>query len=828
MRQLIILLGFGVPAALALLAIGGDLSLSEPGELPRISPGDETPPPEPVVGRADSLVRQKILNWEYRHFDPQLGVFDWFARGTEAIPSGENDYEVKNPEVLFSSFTTTTPLLKKTLTKLNAGSGVIKFGQEQVFSFLRGGVVVSSIELFTPHGLTEMKLRTDEFNIRAANRRHGKEVPAAEFWSKSLVHVTGPSFELFGKGGMRGATQLNRMILAPPITMHLVTREEGVFFGKRTGRSGEERRVDVTGNGRLLVERVPEQNIFIMSVSDGTTVTDGDITVHSDKLVVAIGQSRRVERASAIGNIVVRQAGEAHLFGDEAKWDARSAMTVVTGKQGVRFVDGPNTLRAKKATLMADRKRLLLEGGVTAQLEGAVAQEKQGRGKHSLPRNWNISCNKAEVHLANEGGSMKPEQVLLYPAAGKKVLVRSADGAYEISGGSVVWDVLRKTVAIRQKPELARGDAEWVRSDSISVRLNDGVIVFEGKVVASFKAGQAAWKFHAGRMVASFEAQKDKSPVITGLVLTDTAGRVRIDYTGRKGARVALHSDRVSWDAKTQVALLDSQDEARLQKLEHGKDWMVARKITFEPEGKKALFEGTVRAHLEEVARKEGASEGWEKKAEPPFELMSEKLTLRFDDQYDAKSALAEGSVTFTGSSGGMMLECERARYVRGDSVVFEGEKRPQLVSGKNKLSAQKILVYLTHGRIVFMDKVRGGFDDGKGAAMTAGCSKMIALYDMPTGAMKEVYFEDAVHIEVEGEKEGKTTADGERAVYEVEKAQVSLTGKPVVVNQRAVVIREEQVVYDLKERVLFTKPHKKGYNWEIDPSNWGKKGRKK
>jgi hypothetical protein len=47
-------------------------------------------------------------------------------------------------------------------------------------------------------------------------------------------------------------------------------------------------------------------------------------------------------------------------------------------------------------------------------------------------------------------------------------------------------------------------------------------------------------------------------------------------------------------------------------------------------------------------------------------------------------------------------------------------------------------------------------------------------------------------------------------------------------VNQRALVIREEKVVYDLDEEVLFTKPGAKGYDWDIDPSEWRKDKKRK
>ena len=121
----------------------------------------------------------------------------------------------------------------------------------------------------------------------------------------------------------------------------------------------------------------------------------------------------------------------------------------------------------------------------------------------------------------------------------------------------------------------------------------------------------------------------------------------------------------------------------------------------------------------------------------------------------------------------------------------------------------------------MFHDKVAGGFDDGGGAAMVASCEKMIALYEKASGVVRDVYFQGGVHVEVKSEKTGETTADGDRAVYEVAKSLVSLVGEPVVVHQKGIVIREEKVVYDLKEKVLFTKPGKKGYNWEFEGSDW-------
>lgn len=817
MKPIIAMLAFGIPAVIALLAVGGDLTRSESVEPPQVPEDSYYETAEPAAGAGELPIRQKILNWEYRHFDPGLGVFDWYARGTEGVRQEENEFDVTKPEVLFSSFTKTTPLLKKTLTKLNAGRGRINFGKENVSAFLKQEVVISNLDLFTPEGLSEVKLYADEFNVLAANRREGREVPAADFWSDSVVHVTGPSFEVFGRGGMRGATELNRMSLKPPIAMHLVTGEEGLFFGRKREGVQSKRRVDVEGEGPLLVERVPEQGVFIMSLTGGVIVTDGDISVRSDRLGVALGQSRSVEKASAEGGIEVRQAGEPRLFGEKAVWDVESGKTVVTGRMGVRFVEGKNSLFARSATLLDDRKRLMLEGGVEAHLEAAQAEQE---GKKSFPRLWKVTCDKAEVLLADEGGSMKAQQVLLIPARGRMVKVQSIDGAYVITGGLVVWDAANETIEFGDKPEFEKSQTERVQSQKAVLLLKEGMAVFEGEVIAQLAAGDAKWEFRAARMAAEFTTPLSGTPEMESVTLTDPGKRVRAVYTPRDGSEIRLTSDRIAWEAATGVAVLDSENANRLQRLERGRDWVEAKALQFRPGEKKAVFTEDVRAHLEDLPVK---SEGSGDIAEPPFEMASDRLTVLFDDQYNAKEALAEGSVRFAGSSGGLTLECERARHVRGDVVSFEGKKRPELVSEKNKLSADRILVYLHIGRIVFMDKVVGGFDSGEGAVMIASCDKMIALYKRPSGEIKEVYFEDNVHVEAMSKAEGTTTADGERAVYEVEKARISVAGTPVTVKQPAMVIREEKVVYDLKERILLTKPGEKGYDWDVDPSGWKK-----
>jgi lipopolysaccharide export system protein LptA len=830
MKQILILLIFGVPASLALLVIGGDFKSSERAEPLQIVAKEEAPPPGPMdVG--DLPIRQRILNWKYRHFDPQLGVFDWVASGVEAVPQGEHKqgeykYNVVKPRILFSSFTTKPRPLKKTRTELSAAAGQIEFGKEYVSARLSGEVLINNTEIFTPRGLPEtVNLRTDNLNLRAANRREGREVAAAEFWTSSVVHVTGPSFEVFGKGGMRGATELNRMTLEPPIVMHLIAREEGLFFGRKAKRQGSGRRIDVEGRGQLIIKRVPERNEFLMSLSGGVVVSDGDISVSSDKLGIKLGEGRTIEKATAIGNVVVRQGGQPRLFCEDVKWDVKTGRTVLTGGQGVRFTDGKNVLLSKAATLMEDRKTLLLGGGVEAQFHGSITGKKKPGQQKPFPRDWKVLCDRADVQLANEGGSLKARRVLLLPASGGKVLVTSADGAYEIKGGLVTWNAQAQVLEIRRDPELSRGKRERVRSDAVRVLLKEGTAVFTGKVVASFATNGASWKFQAGVMKAKFEARKGRGFEIKAVVLTKPGGRVRVDYTGRRGGEVQLHSDRVSWDAASQVAVLDSPKETSTQRLQHAGDWIEARKVTFEPQSKKAVFRNAVRAHLEEVGKKDGVVPGSDRKvAEAPFEMSCDTLTVQFDHEYDTRTALAEGTVKFTASAGGLVLACERARYVRGEGVTFEGKERPQLLSGKNTLSARRILVNLVLGRITFLENVKGQFDDGSGARMTAGCEKMEALYKTESGDLTEVYFDGSVHIEFEEYKAGKLTADAQRAVYEVEKAQVSLTGEPVMIRRGADKMPEKKVVYDLKEKILFTKPGRKGYDWEFDPSGWKRK----
>lgn len=820
MKAFLVMVVFGVPAALVLLAIGGDLRLSGPQEPPQIPVEEETEPPEPIES-VDSPIQQKIFNWEYRHFDPELGVFDWFARGTEAIPRrGQDTYDVVKPQVQFCTFTKTTQLRWETKTQMDAGKGEIKFEEKYVFAKLTGEVAITCTEVNPETGITTMELHTGDLDLKAANRREGSDVPAAQFHTASPVRLTGPGFEVRAGGGMSGATQLNRITLGPPVEMDLITHKSGVFFGRGRAQGGD-RSVHVEGRGPLLVERQPERNVFFMSLSGGVVVSDGDISVSSDTLGVAIGRSRAVELATAGGDIVVKQGEEPHLFGGRAKWDIRTGRTVLSGARGVKFVDGNNILVARTATLLEDRKRLLLEGGVEAWLEGTITDAESKKGRGSFPRQWRVFCDSAEVHLAAEGSSLKARYVLLKPLAGSNVIVRSADGAYEARGGSVEWDAEHAAVEIRENPELSRGESERVSSNKVRLNLNDGTILFEKEVAAKFTAGSAAWKFQAGLMKAKLSLREGRSPAITSVTLTSPGGRVLVDYARTGGGEVRLLAGRVSWDAATQVALLDSGNRKQLQRLQHARDWIEARKVVFEPRLKKALFEDDVRAHMEQ-----GPSPGGQApRAEPPFEVTCEKLSLDFDDRYETKSALAEGSVKFTGSSGGITLGCERARYARGEKVTFEGKARPELAAGENRLSARKIVVYLLQERIVLEGKITGRFDDGKGARMTMSCSQMHALYNQASGAITQIYFSSRVHMETESARAGHVTLDGQRAVYQVEQALVSLTGKPVIIRRGNDRLREKKVVYDLKNKVLITGPTEKGYDWELDPSGWKKKG---
>jgi lipopolysaccharide export system protein LptA len=831
MKQLLVFFAFGVPATLALLALGGDLFSPDVMELEQIPAEKEDEPPE-IPEWSDSPVQQRLTNWEYRHFDPQQGVFDWFARGTEAIPrSKEGDevqkYDVVEPEVLFSSFTSTTPLRKKTLTTLNAGAGKVEIDKEFVNAKLTGGVVVSNTDVYAEHGPSEISMDVEEINIRARNRRKGEDAVAAELWTDKVVHLVSESFEIFGMGGMRGSTELNRITLAPPIRMHLIVQEEGMFFGKKPEQSKGGRRVRVEGSGPLLLERQSEKGEFLMAMSGRVVVTDGDISVKSDTLGVTTGRSRKAEQAWAAGNVVALQGTEPRLFGEEIKWDSKAGRTVMKGRGGVRFVGEKNRLNAKTATLLEDRRTLLLEGGVEADFEHEISKTEKKQA--TVPHSWQVFCDNARVDLAKEGGSLTASSVALRPAAGDKVLITSADGSYRITAGLVTWEAGAGILRMQDGPELTRGKSEWASADEIILRLEKSELVFRRKVKARVSAQGAQWQFDAGLMTAKFEAPQDRNPSITSATLTAPGKQVIVDYTSPKGAAVRLASHRVSWDAASQTTVLESGEAGKLQKFTSGKDWMQARRVVFEPESLKAVFEGSVLAHFEEASDKSRRLDvGGVGGAEPPFEMSSEKLTIEFGENYEARKATAEGSVRFTGSSGGLALECERAVYERGGSIVFEDRKGPKLTSGKSVLTASRIEVFLAHGRILFSGKVMGGFKDKGGTALKFEGRQMTATYERASGALRQVYARGGVQMEAETEKEGKATAKAERAVYDVEKREVSLAGKPVVVNQPSLVIREEKIVYDLKEDRWYTKPGKKGYDWEVDPSGWKKEEKKR
>ncbi len=832
MKQLLVFFAFGVPAALALLAIGGDLFSPEEVELEQIPDEKVSEPPE-LDEWSDSPIRQRLTNWEYRHFDPQQGVFDWFARGTEAIPrSKEGDevqkYDVVEPEVLFSSFTSTTPLRKKTLTTLNAGAGNIEFGKEFVTAKLTGGVVVSNTDVYAEHGPSEISMDVELINIRARNSRKGEDVSAAELWTDKVVHLVSESFEIFGMGGMRGSTELNRITLAPPILMHLIVQDEGMFFGKKPEQSKGGRRVKVECGGPLLLERQSEQGGFLMAMSGRVVVTDGEICVKSDTLGVTMGRSRKAEQAWAAGNVVALQGTQPRLFGDEIRWDSGAGRTVLKGRGGVKFTGDKSRLKAKTATLLEDRRTLLLEGGVEADFEHEVKSTDEKK-QANVPHSWQVFCDSARIDLSNEGGSLTASSVALKPAAGGKVLITSADGSYRITAGLVTWEESAGLLRIQHGPELSRGKSEWASADEVILRLEKSELVFRRNVKARVSAREAKWEFAAGLMTAKFEAPPDRNPSITSAVLMAPDSKVVVDYTSPKGAEVRLESHRVSWDAVTQKTVLDSEKAGDLQRFTSGKDWMQARRVVFEPESQRAVFEGSVLAHFEETSDKSRRfGVGGKEEVGPPFEMNSEKLTVEFGEKYEARKAVAEGSVKFTGSGGGLKLACERAVYEKTKGITFEDRKGPKLTSGKHSLTAGRIEVFHEQGRIAFTGGVTGGFKDSSGTSIKVTGRRMTATFDPADGTLKEVYAREGVQMETETEKEGKATAKAERAVYDIGKGEISLAGKPVVVNQQNLIIREEKIVYDVKEDIWFTRPGKKGYDWEVDPSGWKKEDRKK
>ena len=815
MKPVLVMFLFGVPAGVALLLAGGDLHLAGYEE-PPVMPAGLAPCPEGPQAGAGSLIRQKIQNWEYRHFDPQVGVFDWFARGSQAIPLGEDVYEVVKPEVLFSTFTTTTPLLKKSLTRLNAGGGRVRFTSEELAADLSGEVTIQNTELFTPRGMSELRLRTQNMHLQAAHRKP-ERTPQARFHCTGTVHVVGESFEAVGGGGMKGETELNRITILPPVTMRVAAGRAGLPGASGDVREEADRHIAIESEGPLLIERAAADNLLLVSSAGGVVLRDGLTVVECRKADIAFREGAEMESADLAGAVKVRQGQARVLLGENAAWNRKDARLVVAGKDGVRFTEGGNVLSAASATFMEDDKTLLLAGGVRGELERAGGGSGSKGG--AFPARWRVNAGSARLLLTRGTGAPEVEEVLLSPAAGQTVVMTSADSAYIVKGGEVAWDARTGVAKVTREPELSRGRTESVRAAEFSLSTKDSLAVFEGDVCARFEKEGAAWDFRAQRMTATFEAPKGANPSIKTVTLTAPGSRVLLDYIPPNGATVRLTGERISWDASTREALADSPGGEGSQMLERGRDWVRARKVSFSPDAREGRFEGEVRAHFEGAvgAPREGGTG-----VEPPFEMASDVLALELDEQYATRSAHARGAVRFE-AGGGLVLTCRDARYIRGELVTFEAQDGPELMSGKNRLTADRIEVHLREDRVVFHDRVSGTFDDGGGSALTMNCKTMVALYRRETGSLKEVYAEGGVHMEAQA-AEGKVAADGERAMYEVEKGCVSLAGTPLVLTRGAITAREETAVYDIRERVLFTGPGRRGYDWSIDPSGWVKK----
>lgn len=767
MRRVLLFLTLFVPILLITLYLSGDLRrLARLPQRKRIKRENEE---LPLIETEKGYILRSVGNWSIRRYAGDTLKLLWSVSGDSAFLLDESTFMVKNIRATFADYDErNNPLWKSSIEAEEAKVWILK---DASYSAEVSGNVLAEAEAESEN-TERLLLETDEMRIRVFQ---GKK-PSAELKTDSHLRIRIGSTEVTGKG-LNAHTTLKRIIINEDIRLKSKTKE-----GDRVEAKGERLGLKQRGDGSYELR-------IASNVSVDYTPVDGkspSISISGSLLRLQLSPKGEILGGEVSGNVILLRDNRPFIYAKQAVHIASMRRITLHGYPTVMFTDGKNELFAKEAVCVmpeSREKRLFLQfiDSVVAKL----ATEHKKKEKR-----WFLTTTEATITLIREPESLKWQlSTLVCPS---RVTIRSIEGKTYIETSSlkvtfsdgIFNDCEGKEFTMRTKGLAAEGE---------SIRITEAgrLVVLSNGVEAELKRREEKLTIDCFNLTIELEGGER--------LRTLKAEKVERCSIHRKGAKEIRIYPSVLYYRADDGALSFGDDAVRLV---FGDDRYTINSLRVNTLKRTAVGKRT---------------EGIMHTKKIKMKMKAGKTHLSFGIDELRKALLQEG-VELRGENFSVL--CSRLDY---DSVLQRAEMRNvklMTATGDVTLKSDSCTVYLPLNRIVFNKNPKAtGKRDGKRWNITA--EKILLIYEGEKEAgidsVTALYAEGDVKASVE-EENGVAELMCSEFVYLREDDNVSIKGKPAVLEHRGVIVRERLILYDMKKRVVETGPNIGGYDWEIDP----------
>jgi lipopolysaccharide export system protein LptA len=833
-----------------LLWVGGDLQFKKTApsaprveELPRNLERQET--------GANVILQQKLTDWTFRGFNRDVGQYDLFASGREVVPvlrgaaKGTESYLAKDLKITVLSFRRDSGVVRKSSrTEVSAASGRITLDENQ--KLVDGTITGATTVEFLPEESAQTKpihIETSDVNVTPLQSSAEKEAGTKlKIEAKGKTKIRIGNSEIYGNG-FAANTLERQLVLASPVEMRISPEQLEPLFAQES-KKAEGRIFKVTSNGNaLLSEKSSPGTSEIerkIEVTNNVVLTDGYSHLFCENLSLTTGSDEKLSELSAEKNVRLDKGGLT-CVGQSLTYKAPEKTITLTGAPEVTISDGTNEIFCNWVQLKEDSRYAEVKGNVKARCKTTLPAKEGAQPREEIVT---LLCESAEIWFSEEENSkkMQVERAVAHGSTDKQASAEGTD--FTVTGHSLEYrfdgaKYIRVDGTDTKPAELRLRGGQTASAKTIFFEPTSGATWtadFYQDVHACLTSGlgekKSVWSLSADQRISATFLEDPPGEIVPSLVgawsETGTAVRGKCVY---KEKEFQFETSALLYDGGNASLLLYADQKPSKQKIVEGENHLSASRIEFHFNENRLILSEGVEGKVAIPPPKEA-----KQTSEKPlfcglWTISCDRIELLFASKEKGVMGLeAKTAVKLEKKDAACEVKCDTLSYDRTASrIVLAGQnEKPSLKQQKNSITAKEIILQTDTNLATFQDEAEFRYSPELPDKPSFVLSSKTIMARFAQGAQKvqEVYAREDVRAKVTQPDSTVTEIRALEAVYQAGDNTISVRGSPCILTQPQITIKENEIVYDIENKVIMTRPGEKGYRWEVDPSNWRKKER--
>ncbi|MFH1421756.1 MAG: hypothetical protein ABIH42_03455 [Planctomycetota bacterium] len=492
---------------------------------------------------------------------------------------------------------------------------------------------------------------------------------------------------------------------------------------------------------------------------------------------------------------------------------------------------GGQEISAMAIQLNFDDNNVTFSDNVTAFLKSGIGEEKT---------KWNFSADKASVWFEKDSASGESTPVMIFAESASEVEAKCIYQHYEFSfkSASLLYNKKENLITLSpaekspKRPQIREGN-NFFNANRINLYLNKNTLLLSEGVdgemfipsqnkttAASENLFSGDWSISCKDLEAAFSNTETKE-------LTSFKAKDSVKFNKKDGS-CKITCGMLTFDRNTGVLSLSTNNLDSKPAIVANDNFFTAYKIELDLQNNRVKLSRNVEAAILLPSRGNENNPAEKPVFGGTWLISCDNIEAYFDDEKRVSELHAKGPVRAVNKNAECEVTCDTLSYDKATSImVLSGDKTEPVLKRKNDFAKAKAIHIQTDNNIITL-KEKAEFqstpEEKNKPSFSLKADTIYAKFALKSQQPEEVYARKNVRSNIIQPNGDTTEISADEVVFQAMHQSISAIGSPCTIIQPQITLKDNEVLYDMENKIIKTKPGENRYDWEVDPSDWRKK----